>query len=492
MAKKFNLGDYLKTDGASGLNTEQIVKIDLDRIDPDPNNFYSLEGIDELAANIELVGLLDALRVRPQGERFVIVSGHRRRAACMLIRDGGNPMFDAGVPCVVEYGEASDAMRELRLIYANSATRVMSSAEISKQAERVTELLYQLKEQGVEFPGRMRDHVAEACKVSASKLARLHAIRNNLDSELLPYYDLGELNENAAYQLSRLPINLQTAIARELSEGKRKKMPIASVVKEVNENLDKLTTPLRCRAHAGGPDCCNVERRVICSVFAPYYWQICDGSQCCMDCFRGKEGCRMACKEAKDRFKLDKEVEAEKQAEQKKRDEDKQQLLHRQISRRCKELLPLIEAAGLKDDERIFDSYQAAKVKDVRAWAAGDMGDRHFYSDEAVAPWRLGDLRDMARRLKVTAAELLGEKPAPASAEPVPTWRTGSPEDVGWYCCWAQWVDKYKGALPAYDPDYETLFWNGTIWTNGLNSTKDAGFTVHGWVRLPDPPDVET
>ena len=83
MAKKtFNIGDYLKTDNVSKLDTEQIVRIDLDRIDPDPANFYSLDGIDELAGNIELIGLQQPLRVRPEGDRFVVISGHRRRAAC--------------------------------------------------------------------------------------------------------------------------------------------------------------------------------------------------------------------------------------------------------------------------------------------------------------------------------------------------------------------------------------------------------------------------
>ena len=212
MAKKFNLGDYLKTDAVSELNTEQIVLIDVDRIDPDPDNFYSLEGIDELAGNIELIGLQQPLRVRPAGERFVIVSGHRRRAAILLIRDGGSDQFAQGVPCIVEYGEASPAMRELRLIYANSSTRVMSSAEISKQAERVTELLYQLKEQGVDFPGRMREHVAQACQVSESKLARLHAIRNNLIPLFLEKYDSGLIGESVAYRLSQEPAELQQAV----------------------------------------------------------------------------------------------------------------------------------------------------------------------------------------------------------------------------------------------------------------------------------------
>lgn len=205
MAKKFNLGDYLKTEDVSRMNTnaEQIVYIDLDRIDPDPANFYSLEGIDELAGNIELIGLQQPLRVRPEGERFTVISGHRRRAAIMLIRDGGSDQFSHGVPCIVEYGEATPAMRELRLIYANSSTRVMSSAEISKQAERVQELLYQLKEQGVEFPGRMREHVAAACRVSESKLARLSAIRKNLIDVYRLAFDAGKLNEGNAYRLSQ-------------------------------------------------------------------------------------------------------------------------------------------------------------------------------------------------------------------------------------------------------------------------------------------------
>lgn len=205
MAKKFNLGDYLKTEDVSRINTtaEQISYIDLDRIDPDPANFYSLEGIDELAGNIELIGLQQPLRVRPEGERFTVISGHRRRAACMLIRDGGSDQFANGVPCIVEYGEATPAMRELRLIYANSSTRVLSPAELSKQAERVQELLYELKKQGVEFPGRMREHVAAACQVSESKLARLSAIRKNLRDSYRLLFDAQRLPEGLAYRISQ-------------------------------------------------------------------------------------------------------------------------------------------------------------------------------------------------------------------------------------------------------------------------------------------------
>ena len=185
----FDITSVLK--GVSGPDTgkEQIEYIPVDQIDPDPNNFYSLDGLDELAGNIELIGLQQPLRVRPgEDGRFIVVSGHRRRAAILMIRDGGNEMFRDGVPCIVDRGDESPAMRELRLIYANASTRVMGPAEISKQAERTEALLYQLKEEGIiEFPGRMRDHVAEACRISKTKLARLHAIRKNLAPDILEH-----------------------------------------------------------------------------------------------------------------------------------------------------------------------------------------------------------------------------------------------------------------------------------------------------------------
>ena len=245
MAKKaFDLGTYLKPENVSKLNTdEQIVRIDLDLIDPDPANFYSLEGIDELAANIELVGLLDALRVRPNGTRYTVVSGHRRRAAIMLIRDCGSEQFKDGVPCIVEYGAASPAMRELRLIYANSATRVMSSADLSKQAERVTELLYELKAQGVEFPGRMREHVAAACRVSESKIARVSAIRKNLTSALLERFDRGEIVESVAYRISQEAENVQKDLAAKCGDAVR--ILTADHVDSVIEQVKKPKTEER-------------------------------------------------------------------------------------------------------------------------------------------------------------------------------------------------------------------------------------------------------
>jgi hypothetical protein len=146
----------------------------------------------------------------------IIISGHRRRAAIRkLVEDGREDLRK--IPCIRETGEGSAALQELRLIYANSDTRKLSDAEISKQAERVEALLYQLKEEGYEFPGRMRDHVAEACKVSASKLARLKVIRDGLIESFSARYEQSQLAEQTAYTLARLPQETQQRISAQIA-----------------------------------------------------------------------------------------------------------------------------------------------------------------------------------------------------------------------------------------------------------------------------------
>lgn len=62
--------------------------------------------ISELAASIKLHGLINPITVRPRGERFEVVAGHRRRLACKQAE-----VWD--VPCVVRDlndDEAADVM----------------------------------------------------------------------------------------------------------------------------------------------------------------------------------------------------------------------------------------------------------------------------------------------------------------------------------------------------------------------------------------------
>lgn len=212
----FDLASVLKDAGAQmGTGEERIEYIDIDRIKPDPGNFYAMSGIEALCGNIELVGLQQPLRVRTDAEdagSYIIVSGHRRWTALGKLVSEGKDQFKS-VPCIVEQPAASADLQELRLIYANSDTRKLTPAELSRQAERVEELLYKLKEAGVEFPGRMRDHVAEACQTSKSKLGRLKQIKKGLAPDICAeWFDTSVLNEAAALALAQQPEDVQHAI----------------------------------------------------------------------------------------------------------------------------------------------------------------------------------------------------------------------------------------------------------------------------------------
>ena len=158
----FDLSEVLKDVSRPDTDKQQIRYIPIELIDPDPDNFYSLDGLEELAGSIEMLGLQQPLLVRPAPEgRFTVISGHRRRAAILLIRDGGSEQFADGVPCIVDYSAASDALRELKLIMANADTRKMTSADQNTQAERIEDLLRQLEDEGFQFPGRLRDWVSK-------------------------------------------------------------------------------------------------------------------------------------------------------------------------------------------------------------------------------------------------------------------------------------------------------------------------------------------
>ena len=474
-------GDMLAQNGK-----EQIEYLPLDQIVPDPDNFYSLDKIDELAGNIELIGLQQPIRVRKgEGGQYVIVSGHRRRAAIMMIRDGGSDQFRDGVPCIVEQAPESAAMRELRLIYANASTRVMNSAEISKQAERVEMLLYQLKEEGIEFPGRMRDHVAEACKVSKSKLARLHAIRKNLDPEILAFFDRGEMAEETAYQLSRLPADVQKMVADELVRKKRK-IPYSYTVETVVKNYDAYMQDLPCRAHAGGPDCHHKKEKVVKSLFG-YEWAACKPGVCCRDCYHGKD-CSRACQECKDRRKLEQNAEKEKAAEREKAEEAVQQKYKKQRQKQASRLMKAIEAAGMKDgDELPPQNYwdHDNTVEKLRKMSKGDFGDAHYYNGNLM-PTQTDVLCSWAKKLKCSTDYLLGLssdlKPAVSESGTAPEWKTGTPPEIGDYVT--------RAGIGAEETPKTTTYriahWNGEYWGYIGTGVPFGTETVFRWMKLPE------
>lgn len=425
------LGDVSKLDtGITPDGREQIEYIDIALIDPDPNNFYELTNIAELAASIELLGIQQPLRVRDEADkpgRVMIVSGHRRRAALELLVKEGKDKF-ASVPCIREANAGSAALQELRLIYANSDTRRLSSAEISRQAERVEALLYQLKEEGMEFPGRMRDHVAEACKVSKSKLARLKVIRDGLIDSYRTLYEKNEVKENTAYTLAHLPHDMQERLFKAVP-----KLQTSGRVDQIARAYERGWRWEPCLTCPDGSACKRGDAFLRHDAEC-YDSEMCGGKTCCLECPHGTTqyyACDRACSKLKAK-KKDQRDEA-KEKEEKER-EKKQKKFRREIQDSAKRIIVAAEFGAIPDSKKIQLDYNSISIKEIRDYASGEFGEKCFYSNPL--DFHEGKLFRFAEGLNCSADYLLGRTDEPAlggsSTGPV-AWTEGTPTESGLY-----------------------------------------------------------
>lgn len=412
MAKKFEMGDYLKTlaQPVSNPDTgrEQIEYIDVDLLDKDQNNFYQLSDLDALADNIATVGLQQPIRVRDgENGHVVIVSGHRRTAAIRkLVEEGRTDLRD--VPCIRERGEASPALQELRLIYANSSTRDLSSAEISRQAEKVRELLYQLQEEGHEFPGRMRDHVAEACKISKSKLARLEKIQKGLASCYRDAWEAGTLPEDTADALSSLPEYVQGRIKRVCP----KTTPSAGRIRDTAKRGEYLAVSFKC---PDGSTCTHMDKFFRHDLKAQS-WEACGGEKCCLKCRAGGAhdpsgycgaACAEMCSKAREKYEKAKE---KKKASDAAAEMKAQSEAVRRVRSEARRVVRAADAAGLGDEVKLHYDYGGSlTVGLLRSLSDGTALDSAVkcYSG-GILPWRADDVAKNAKTLHCSVDYLLG------------------------------------------------------------------------------------
>lgn len=413
---------------------KRLTEVDIDDLVSNEANFYAVDTdkLEELKNSIALSGIMDPPTVtETEDGKYRLISGHRRTAAVRaLVAEGRADLRK--VPVFVR-SPRSAAMEELELIMANSTARVLSSAEVSQAAQRVERLLYELKEQGVEFPGRMRDHVAAACNVSKTKLANLHMIEENLISGFKQQWALGKLPDVTALELARCEPDLQMRLLDAFA--RTKEFPTSVGIAKVRELAAagaqwRPSACLHCpdgRLCPSSRDDAVLRHDATCCSFEPK----CKGEMCCMDCEYGAKArgcydvCDQMCSRAK-QYRTDKNA-AEKQNEETEK-QRKQRGFRSVIQRKAERLVVAIETAGLADDTKLsFARYSADKsVEKIRAYANGEFGDDYFYGTDVLDP-DAACVPELCETLHCSADYLLGLtddlKPTPASPELL-GWRT--------------------------------------------------------------------
>ena len=103
--EKFKVGAGLLSDISKGAVVMDVVNIPRDQIQKNPNNHYSISGIDSLAESIKQYGLLQPLHVMETENGYRLLGGERRLTAIdTLIKDDAVSDWteDTLIPCVVK------------------------------------------------------------------------------------------------------------------------------------------------------------------------------------------------------------------------------------------------------------------------------------------------------------------------------------------------------------------------------------------------------
>lgn len=447
MGKGFDLA---KAMGYEVSKLDTVQELPLDKLDPNPDNFFSVESdLTELAESISVNGLLQPLVVTPaDGGRYRVVAGHRRRMALLELAKS-DPAKWRMIPCKIIHPATHD-MELLALIQTNTVARELGWHDRSEAATRVEAILVRLQqEQGVTLPGKMRERVAKIVKASESQIARAKYIAKHLVEELRS----PELKDDAAYKLAHLPPEQQHELA-EHYHGRYYQLT-TSAIKQYADNVAAGRKPFQTPTYIptcyqqpgkGGKysqcDCYDAILARRKRELPPE--ERCPGNQCCCNCYR-KYDCADCCQ------RLTADIAKWKQTEA---------YAIGQRLRRAR------EAAGFSRGD--LCKHYRMFVNDVYHYEAG----RYQFPVEK--------LLDFCNLYHADPDEILGYS-AP-----------------GWQNCKGDTAELPDGALclvlirDPVTPAFVTARvarWTDNAFVSAVNGTSRISGDFAGFVRLPEPPD---
>lgn len=199
----------------------EIERLSVFDLVPSEDNFYSMNDIEELKSKIELAGkvLQNFIVVPMGGGKYKVISGHRRRAACIALVEEGKPEFEF-VPCTIEADEQDaevQAIREEIMLIAANSQREKTAWDKIEEARRTRALLERIKQEE-KLPGDMRKLVAQTLNTSPAQIGRFDAITRNLCPAFMEELKADRINISTAYELSGLSTEDQAAAFEEYRE----------------------------------------------------------------------------------------------------------------------------------------------------------------------------------------------------------------------------------------------------------------------------------
>lgn len=204
-------------------------------------NFYSMEGIAELASQIMAIGMVENMTVVydpcDKGEYRIIAGERRWRALCMLCEKGYSE-FEVAT-CQIKT-PAQEHEETVQLIMANGY-RNKTIMDIMEEERRLKQSLQYMKDNNIPLSGysldsgRLRDVIAQIMKTTATKIAQIESINNRLIPEFAEELKNGRLTFSAAYEISGMAEDTQKKMLERYKENGLTWKEVKEAKKEAEE-----------------------------------------------------------------------------------------------------------------------------------------------------------------------------------------------------------------------------------------------------------------
>lgn len=212
-------------------------------------NFYSMDGITELASQILAIGMVENMTVAydpcDKGEYRIIAGERRWRALCMLCEKGYSEFEIA--TCQIKT-PAQEHEETVQLIMANGY-RNKTVMDILEEERRLKQSLQYMKDNNIPLSGysldsgRLRDVIAQIMNTTTTKIAQIESINKHLIPEFSAELKEGRLTFSAAYEISGMAEDKQMELLEKYKEGGLSLKEVKQAKKEIEEAAEKAEIP---------------------------------------------------------------------------------------------------------------------------------------------------------------------------------------------------------------------------------------------------------
>lgn len=245
--EKFKVGAGLLSDISKGAVVMDVVNIPRDQIQKNPNNHYSISGIDSLAESIKQYGLLQPLHVMESENGYRLLGGERRLTAIdTLIKDDAVSDWteDTLIPCVVK--DAEDVKLDLSpenkeryaIITSNREQRAYTDGDRYMEIQEWKKIIDELRSKGIEYINgvdeegnekkvgikgeKTRDILAQATGMSRGQINNYETVHNSGTDKLKDALLQGKISVSTAAKAAKdLTDEEQDSIAEAVEKGEK-------------------------------------------------------------------------------------------------------------------------------------------------------------------------------------------------------------------------------------------------------------------------------